>query len=369
MLKSGHPIEPEELMAYLDGELEIARSQVAAEHLERCAECREAAEDFRRVSRAMSAWEVEECRAVAPGGKVRRPWRWWKAAVAGAMAVMVLAVVGVRRTPLRDMALTGPMGVVPGSNLVAPQYEVVDTSGKVVSVKPTLRAEGYDEATGDVTLRLIARTTQLEIATKNVGRARIEMEAVVNRHHGYVAQFSAHTDRGTPSELTAQLQIPTPELSASLGELRQIVRVVAESQTAEDVTRQSTDLDARLANERIMEQRLKELLRQRTGRLSEVLEVEQQISRVRGEIERMETERKALTHRVEYVSVALKLSETDATPGGSLGAAARDRWRKLLGELSGAAKLMLAFGPSMILWGGLLFFPARLAWRRWKRRA
>jgi hypothetical protein len=82
----------------------------------------------------------------------------------------------------------------------------------------------------------------------------------------------------------------------------------------------------------------------------------------------MESERKALTHRVDYVSVALKLSEPDATPGSSLGAAARDGWRKLLGGLSGAAELMLAFGPSTILRGGLLFFPARFALRRWRHR-
>jgi Domain of unknown function (DUF4349) len=279
MLKSGHSIEPEELMAYLDGELEIARSQMAAEHLERCAECREAAEDFRRVPRAMSAWEVEECGVAAPGGKVRRPWRWWKAAAVGAMAVVVLAVVGVRLTRPAQMTVSGLVGMVPGKYLTAPEYEAV------VSVKPTLRAEGYTEQTGDNTLRLIARTTQLEIATKSVSRARIEMEAVVNRHSGYIAQLSAHTDTGTPSELTAQLQIPAREVSASLAELRQIGRVVAESQTTEDVTRQSTDLDARLSNERITEQRMKELLQLRTGKLSEVLEVEQQISRVRGEIE------------------------------------------------------------------------------------
>jgi hypothetical protein len=363
MLKSGHPIEPEELMAYLDGELEIARSQMAAEHLERCAECREAAEDFRRVSRAMSAWEVEECGTVAPVGKVRRPWRWWKAAVAGAMAAGVLAVVGVRRIALPEMAPGRPLGAGSGAALLASPS--VRTN---VSVTPTLRAEGYTEQTGDVTLEVIAYTAQLELTTKNIAHGRVEMEAIVNRHHGYIAQLSAHTDIGSPSELSAQLQIPAPELSTSLGELRQIGRVVAETQTAEDVTRQSTDLDARLANERITEQRLKELLGQRTGKLSEVLEVEQQISRVRGEIERMESERKALTHRVDYVSVALKLSETDVTPGGSLGAAARDGWRKLLGGLSGAAELILAFGPSLILWGGVLFFPTRFVWRRWWNR-
>ena len=33
-----HPIAPEELMAYLDGELPVERAGVTAEHLERCAD-------------------------------------------------------------------------------------------------------------------------------------------------------------------------------------------------------------------------------------------------------------------------------------------------------------------------------------------
>jgi hypothetical protein len=374
MLKGGHPIEPEELMTYLDGELEVERSQVAAEHLERCTVCREAAEDFRRISRAMSGWEVEEYEATAPGGKMRRRWGWWwKGAVVVAMGLLVVvAVVGVRRAALRK---TPDKTALPGTIYNSENLPLVQSGNGAIAPQSldayasTPQAETYTERAGDFPLRLIARTTQLELATKDFARTRTEMEVIVNRHHGYIADLSARTDTGTPSQLNAQLQIPAPELSVSLSELKRLGRVVAESQTAEDVTRQSTDLDARLANTRITEQRLRELLQQRTGKLSEVLEVEQQISRVRGEIEQMESQRKGLTHRVDYVSIALKLSEAEAAASSSLGAAAHNGWRNLLGGLSGVAELILAFGPSAILWGGLLFFPVRFVWRRWRHRA
>jgi hypothetical protein len=237
---------------------------------------------------------------------------------------------------------------------------------------PTLRAEGYTEQFGDLTLRAvqqIARTTQLELATTDFGAARTGIDSIVNRHQGYIAEMSARTDTGVAPQLTAQLQIPAPELVNALSELRRLGRVVSESQTAEDVTRQSTDLDARLANTRITEQRLKELLEHRTGKLSEVLEVEQQISRVRGEIEQMESERKGLTLRVSYVAVGLKITEIQAASGSALGAAAREGWRNLLGGLSGVAEFVLAFGPSAVFCCVVLFFPLRFAWRRWKRRA
>src|SRR5215831_11729009 len=78
MLNTGHPIEHEELMAYLDGELEVARASVAAEHLERCVDCRKIAADLRGVSRAMLAWEVEGSGLQPPAGRSANPRRWWR---------------------------------------------------------------------------------------------------------------------------------------------------------------------------------------------------------------------------------------------------------------------------------------------------
>ncbi|HEY3927504.1 MAG TPA: zf-HC2 domain-containing protein [Candidatus Koribacter sp.] len=59
MSANRHPIEQEELMAYLDGELSPDRATEALSHLELCAECQTLAADFQDVSRALMAWEVE----------------------------------------------------------------------------------------------------------------------------------------------------------------------------------------------------------------------------------------------------------------------------------------------------------------------
>ena len=65
-------------------------------------------------------------------------------------------------------------------------------------------------------------------------------------------------------------------------------KVEAETQKREEVTGAHADLLAHLRNSRETEQRLQAILIQRTGKVSYVLEVEQEIARARGEIERME---------------------------------------------------------------------------------
>src|SRR5262249_21690457 len=61
-----HPIEPEELMAYLDGELPAAETTTAMSHLDLCTECQALAADFRSISQELMAWEVESPEAGIP---------------------------------------------------------------------------------------------------------------------------------------------------------------------------------------------------------------------------------------------------------------------------------------------------------------
>ncbi len=103
MPKTNHPIEQEELMAYLDGELPVERAGFAAGHLEHCRECQGIAADLQGVSRRLMDWQVEPVsedtgpvlaaalREAAAPRRPRRIWRWlW--AVAGT-GLAVLAVV------------------------------------------------------------------------------------------------------------------------------------------------------------------------------------------------------------------------------------------------------------------------------------
>ena len=55
-----HPVEPEELMTYLDGELTAVRATAVAEHLERCRECQILRAEFQSMSQSLATWEVEE---------------------------------------------------------------------------------------------------------------------------------------------------------------------------------------------------------------------------------------------------------------------------------------------------------------------
>src|SRR5258708_826651 len=54
-----HEFQPEEVMAFLDGELSAERAAALSHHLRQCQECAAVATGFKRISRKLSTWTVE----------------------------------------------------------------------------------------------------------------------------------------------------------------------------------------------------------------------------------------------------------------------------------------------------------------------
>jgi hypothetical protein len=149
----------------------------------------------------------------------------------------------------------------------------------------------------------------LSIVTDRFDASRAEMETLIRKYEGFTGRVLVSGTAEQGRALTATLQIPTARLDEAIAGLKALGRVTSEGVDGEDVTQQSVDLDARLANARNSEKRLTAILATRTGDLDDVLAVEREISRTRGEIESMEAQRKALDRRITYATVDLQMTE------------------------------------------------------------
>jgi hypothetical protein len=226
-----------------------------------------------------------------------------------------------------------------------------------------------------VSAPMIARAVTLSIVVKDFGAARSSLDSVLARHHGYAAQLTAATAENAPRSFQASLRVPAPELAAAIGELKTLGRVQNESQSGEEVTQQHTDLAARLQNSRETEGRLRAILEQRTGKIDEVLQVEQEIARVRGEIEGMEAEQQALEHRVEFASVDLQLTEEYKAQLNPSSVSVSNRLHNaFVTGVRNAADTVLSVvlfleedGPVLLIWLAILGLPVLLLVRRYRR--
>ncbi|MBI4461597.1 MAG: zf-HC2 domain-containing protein, partial [Acidobacteria bacterium] len=107
-MKGKHPIEAEELQAYLDDELAAERRAAVEQHLVACVDCRRLADELRQVSTSLQAWQVEPApvhlrppafetakqRLLTVAGERRR--LTWKLAMAfGGVAATVLVIAAI----------------------------------------------------------------------------------------------------------------------------------------------------------------------------------------------------------------------------------------------------------------------------------
>lgn len=222
---------------------------------------------------------------------------------------------------------------------------------------------------------LIVRTARITLTTRDFDKVRTGLEEILKRHRGHIGELSVSSPAGAARTLAATLRMPADQMEATMAELGNLGRVESESQGGEEVTQEYVDLEARLSNARNTERRLTDLLRQRTGKLSDVLEAEEAIARVRGEIERMAAEKERLTKRVDFATLIVNVNEDykaqlQTMPASSLTQlhnAAVDGYRFMIGGLFSVVLGVVSYGPSFILWGAILFIPSRILWKRFRR--
>jgi hypothetical protein len=159
--------------------------------------------------------------------------------------------------------------------------------------------------------RKLIRNATVELEIVSFDDAVQKITAFANEEHGYVAT----TDSQKQANGKLRGQVVLKVLPANLDRLLQKLRTVGElkNQTlgTEDVTKAYLDTDARLKNARVMEQRLIEMLKTKTGKVSDLLQVERELGRVREEIEKMQGELKYWDSQVQFATVTISLAEKD----------------------------------------------------------
>jgi len=415
MSTTTHPVAPEEIMALLDGELSAEQTQAVSSHIGKCAECATVAANHRELSEQMTSWRVELAparladRFSAGTGeegsrfgvlKRRRSsvsrYAIW---VASGLAVLVLLLAISIPNLLRSKMAANEASQVARRRAEETSRSRADSAkslalySQVPSAGPVSgHGERADKGEGEsdeekeavihsprsgLTLAapMIARTLALSIVAKDFDTARSSLDAILARHNGYTAGLNVATPQGAARTLQASLRIPANQLVAALVELKALGRVEVQTQNGEEVTQQHADLLARLKNSRETEQRLQDVLRTSTGKVKDVLEVEQEIERVRGEIEQMEAEQQTLEHRVSFATIDLKLAEEYkaqlTTPAPSVAVQMRnalvDGFRSAFESLLALVLFLAESGPTLLLWLMILAFPAWLLWRRYQR--
>ncbi len=159
------------------------------------------------------------------------------------------------------------------------------------------------------TEKKIIKSGNLTLKVEETEKAIEEVASIVKNHQGQI--FSSNISEAVKNQKSGYLVVKVPflEFESSLEDIKKIAtQVVNENTSGQDVSEQYVDLAAQLKNKQAEEESFLKILEQ-SGEIADVLAVTKELSRVRGEIERLQGKIRYLDSRTDLATITIYLSE------------------------------------------------------------
>jgi hypothetical protein len=205
----------------------------------------------------------------------------------------------------------------------------------------------------------IVRTGTMELEVADVTVALTAARDGIRAMGGYIGASQTQASEDSPVA-TITYRIPVARWEDALDLLRGLTgnggKVVAENTNAVEVTGAVVDLEARIKNLRASEAALQGIS-SRATRISDVLEVENQLTNVRGQIEQLSAQLKQLDDQASYAT----LTATFTTPVVAVQAAA-ERWEpaRVVDEATASLVDILQSLTTAGIWFAIVWLPILL---------
>ena len=214
----------------------------------------------------------------------------------------------------------------------------------------------------------IIYTANLSIETQDYDWSRQQLNDTLADVDGYMESSYEYTDSTDNTRtLSLTLRVPEGAYSAFLGVAENVVgNVVSKSETADDVTTQYLDLEARLDNLTAQRTRLQEL-QQSAENLSDLLEIESSLSDVQYQLESYQSQLDWYSDQVECCTVYISLDEVqtytpvDESFASRLQNALLDGWANFTSGVQDLAVIIVGCWPAIVVGaiGGVVFYRVR----------
>lgn len=170
--------------------------------------------------------------------------------------------------------------------------------------------------------RKIIRNADLQLEAAAPEEAQAKITQIAESKGGFVVestQSSSDVKTTKRDMVTMTVRVPSAKFDEALSEIRGAAsRVIVESVKGEDVTEEFIDIEARLKTQKALEAQFLEIMK-RSNSVEDALNVQTEIARVRGEIEKIEGRKRFLESQASLSTVKIKLQTPTVFSANSSG--------------------------------------------------
>ncbi|MFG6098171.1 DUF4349 domain-containing protein [Leptothoe sp. ISB3NOV94-8A] len=203
----------------------------------------------------------------------------------------------------------------------------------------------------------LIKRAQLNLIVDSVDDGLKSASQIIRTHQGDILDLQDNQIEASQRTAYLRIRVPQANLDPLLEALSNLGTIQQQGLSAEDVSTQIIDAQARLRNLRKSEESLLKIM-ERSGEISHVLEVSRELSRVREQIEQIDARVQNLQTQVRYSTVDLSLAAAVAPQpiGRPLGETISTTWRdatQSVGNLTvGLMQLglwLVAYSPYLLI--------------------
>jgi hypothetical protein len=200
--------------------------------------------------------------------------------------------------------------------------------------------------------RMVIYNGFVSLETHDVEGTVDRVRTIAENYGGYVAG-TTRSNVGNQTVADITIRVPQDKFHTTIKKIETYGKILDERTTSEDVTERYIDLKARLKNLQMVEQSLVELLSKATT-VDEILKVQQELGRVRGDIDSLQGQINYLERNVEMsvITVSLREPPTPFTPlGMNWGETFETAIRGFFTVVSGLIILVASVLPLLVIIG------------------
>ncbi|MGA9138933.1 MAG: DUF4349 domain-containing protein [Methanocella sp.] len=189
-----------------------------------------------------------------------------------------------------------------------PAKGAYDSSGSATGIYPTYQPTVAPDAYSDVSNRKVVMTANIQIETGNLDQVVSQVRTLCSNAGGYVQSSNLDTYANNKRTCTITIKVPQSAYESTITEIKKLGTVKSDRSTGTDVTGTYVDLEARLNNLKATESQLADIMKG-ANNTKDILEVERELSRVRGDIESYQARMNTLKNQIDFSTITVTIAE------------------------------------------------------------
>lgn len=216
--------------------------------------------------------------------------------------------------------------------------------------------------------RSVIRKADLTLMVDHLDDSERSVKALIARIGGYVENASGWDLASITPSMKIMARVPEPSFEGALTDLERLGQRTAKSITAEDVTEQIVDMDARLKTMLTQEEVYRGMLR-KVNTIGDATHMQDTLMKLREDIESMTAQRKSLATQAAMSTIEVTLTQkANAAAASSDPNWVSDAWNSAVSAATAAFHLLAVVGIWLAVFSPIWLAPCVIAFLVYRMR-